>query len=93
MSREIMYVHVSTTDQQTIPLQIRTLREYTARRGRTRMGKTSDTFGPNGPAPVRADDRVGYTFVHDPSMIKQGTTYYVFSTGDPPPAAPHQWGA
>ena len=34
-------------------------------------------------APARADDLVGYTFVHDPSMIKQGNTYYVFSTGDP----------
>lgn len=25
----------------------------------------------------------GYDFVHDPSMIKQGATYYVFSTGAP----------
>jgi arabinan endo-1,5-alpha-L-arabinosidase len=25
-----------------------------------------------------------YVFVHDPSMAKQGATYYLFSTGDPP---------
>ncbi len=24
-----------------------------------------------------------YAFVHDPSMIREGSTYYVFSTGDP----------
>jgi arabinan endo-1,5-alpha-L-arabinosidase len=29
-----------------------------------------------------AEDMSGYTFVHDPSMIKQGHVYYLFSTGD-----------
>jgi putative DNA-invertase from lambdoid prophage Rac len=35
MFRAGLYARVSTTDQQTIPLQIRTLREYAARRGWT----------------------------------------------------------
>lgn len=33
--------------------------------------------------PAHAAGMDGYDFVHDPSMIKQGNTYYVFSTGDP----------
>src|SRR6202521_4004948 len=33
MFRAGLYARVSTNDQQTIPLQIRALREYTARRG------------------------------------------------------------
>jgi len=32
---------------------------------------------------VHADDMSTYTFVHDPSMIKEGHTYYLYSTGDP----------
>lgn len=32
---------------------------------------------------ARAADLSGYDFVHDPSMIRQGKTYYVFSTGAP----------
>ena len=35
MFREGLYARVSTNDQQTIPLQIRALREYAARRGWT----------------------------------------------------------
>ena len=35
MFRAGLYAHVSTNDQQTIPLQIRALREYAARRGWT----------------------------------------------------------
>lgn len=34
-------------------------------------------------AGARADDLSGYDFVHDPSMIKEGNVYYLFSTGDP----------
>lgn len=38
-------------------------------------------------APKSANGRTvplpGYVFVHDPSMTKQGTTWYLFSTGDP----------
>ena len=30
-----------------------------------------------------ASDMSGYNWVHDPSMIKAGSTYYLFSTGDP----------
>ncbi|HXT34965.1 MAG TPA: arabinan endo-1,5-alpha-L-arabinosidase [Chloroflexota bacterium] len=41
-------------------------------------------LGGSGAVPSgRADDMSGYTFVHDPSMIKEGHTYYLFSTGDP----------
>jgi arabinan endo-1,5-alpha-L-arabinosidase len=32
-------------------------------------------------SPVR--DALEYDFVHDPSMIKEGSTYYLFSTDDP----------
>src|ERR1700693_100402 len=35
MFRAGLYARVSANDQQTIPLQIRALREYAARRGRT----------------------------------------------------------
>ena len=35
MLRAGLYARVSTSDQQTIPLQIRALREYAARRGWT----------------------------------------------------------
>src|ERR1700682_6114268 len=35
MFRAGLYAHVSTNDQQTVPLQIRALREYAARRGWT----------------------------------------------------------
>src|ERR1035441_9424245 len=35
MLRAGLYARVSTNDQQTIPLQIRALREYATRRGRT----------------------------------------------------------
>jgi DNA invertase Pin-like site-specific DNA recombinase len=35
MFRAGLYARVSTTDQQTIPLQIRVLREYAVRRGWT----------------------------------------------------------
>ena len=35
MLRAGLYARVSTNDQQTIPLQIRALREYSARRGWT----------------------------------------------------------
>src|SRR5215210_8451764 len=37
----------------------------------------------SGPHDVRAADLRGDVRVHDPSMIKQGQTYYVFSTGAP----------
>jgi beta-xylosidase len=33
--------------------------------------------------PVRAAVPSSYDFVHDPSMIKEGHTYYLFSTGAP----------
>ena len=50
----------------------------------TVCGVLALVLGGLGAAPsARADDLVGYTFVHDPSMIKQGNAYYVFSTGDP----------
>lgn len=40
--------------------------------------------GGRGPGPaVGAADPGAYDFVHDPSIIKQGATYYVFSTGAP----------
>jgi arabinan endo-1,5-alpha-L-arabinosidase len=32
---------------------------------------------------VHADVMDSYTFVHDPTMLKQGSTYYLYSTGDP----------
>jgi arabinan endo-1,5-alpha-L-arabinosidase len=32
---------------------------------------------------ISAASMLEYDFVHDPSMIKQGSTYYLFSTGDP----------
>jgi arabinan endo-1,5-alpha-L-arabinosidase len=32
---------------------------------------------------ARTDDALEYDFVHDPSMVEQGSTYYLFSTGDP----------
>ncbi len=42
------------------------------------------TLGPASTEASRADAAAAtdYTFVHDPSMIKDGSTYYVFSTGD-----------
>ncbi|HEY8283841.1 MAG TPA: arabinan endo-1,5-alpha-L-arabinosidase, partial [Chloroflexota bacterium] len=33
--------------------------------------------------PTQAADLSGYNFVHDPSMIKEGKSYYLYSTGDP----------
>ena len=32
---------------------------------------------------ARAASQSNYDFVHDPSMIREGHTYYLFSTGDP----------
>src|SRR5579871_417537 len=40
------------------------------------------TVGSGGPR-VGAADLSSYDFVHDPSMIAQGHTYYLFSTGAP----------
>jgi len=33
--------------------------------------------------PARAGGPAGYVFVHDPSMAREGSRYYLFSTGDP----------
>ena len=38
-------------------------------------GGSGALAGPGAPA--------NYVFVHDPSMAKEGGTYYLFSTGDP----------
>jgi hypothetical protein len=40
MLRAGLYARVSTDDQQTIPLQIRALREYAVRRGWTSCGRS-----------------------------------------------------
>ena len=35
------------------------------------------------PAPAKTVPVPSYVFVHDPSMTKEGNTWYLFSTGDP----------
>jgi arabinan endo-1,5-alpha-L-arabinosidase len=35
------------------------------------------------PGPAKTVAIPGYVFVHDPSMTKEGNTWYLFSTGDP----------
>jgi arabinan endo-1,5-alpha-L-arabinosidase len=34
-------------------------------------------------SPARASGSAPYIFIHDPTMAREGGTYYVFSTGDP----------
>jgi arabinan endo-1,5-alpha-L-arabinosidase len=41
------------------------------------------TTGASSAAPAPTNPVPSYMFIHDPSMIREGSTWYLFSTGDP----------
>jgi arabinan endo-1,5-alpha-L-arabinosidase len=48
------------------------------------LGAPASTGSPAGPAMAAGPGApADYVFVHDPSMAREGGTYYLFSTGDP----------